>query len=283
MRKLIFFLLISLSLQAIELKGLGGKLKESAKDFLSLFDIDEEMPVGELVPHLKDRWVQENLERWEMEGLFEEMKEKALPYLRNLGCIDTIYAETDHYNYALVLGAIGKTMQRRLDFLYEEWQRGVTFDQIVLLSGERDLDPARESYPEGLKTETDLFVYLFENHPLYGIAPHLIIDAPKVVKKSGKIRRPTTASTVKEWLATRPAKGSCLAISTQPFVGYQEAVIKLFLPKGFSVEGVGPGTENMYQTANLDIEGAPNAPYPMAIYLDNFAKWLDFENQRGQQ
>ncbi|NGX40088.1 MAG: hypothetical protein KR126chlam1_01428 [Chlamydiae bacterium] len=277
-RFLCLFLLLLCNLDALSLKEPTGELKQPATTLLELFDIPSTLTPKELVPYLKAHWLQKGKERWEMEKRCEEKGKAALPLLRALGCINSIHAEKKNYQYALVLGAMGKTMQRRLDFLYKEWKRGVRFDQIVLLTGERDLDPTREKFPEGLKSETDLFLHLFDRHPLKKIAPYTLINSPKQIQKDGSLRRPTTASTMRDWLRSRPSLGDCLAISTQPFVGYQEAVVRAFLPKGFSVEGVGPGTDNCYPTADLDLE-VPPVPYPLSIYLDNIAKWLVYEEK----
>lgn len=246
MRKVLFFLLLSFSLHALSLSE-NGRLKPAAKELLSLFNV----PPEELL--------QTGKEVWEMDRRFEEKRDQALPLLAELQCIGTIRARKEHYSYALVLGATGYAMQKRLDFLYEEWERGVRFDQIVLLTGARDLDPKIEIVPEGLQTETELFVYLFDRHPLNGLVPHVVIDSPK----RGTLR-PNTESTVAEWLKTSPIAGSCLAISTQPFVGRQEAVLRSVLPTCFDVEAIGP---QMGQD------------YPLSIYLDNFAKWILYEQK----
>ncbi|MBS0629085.1 MAG: hypothetical protein JSS30_02530 [Verrucomicrobia bacterium] len=259
MRKILFFLLFSFALHALSLTE-NGRLKAPAQELLSLFDAPTDLPLEMLTPYLLQEWMQANKERWEMDRRFEEKRDLALPLLRELQCIETIRAQKQHYSYALVLGATGSVMKKRLDFLYEEWERGVRFDQIILLTGARDLDPKIEEIPEGLQTETDLFVYLFDHHPLNGLVPHLVIDSPKQAA-----RRPTTASTVLEWLKSNPKGGSCLAVSTQPFVGYQEAVVRSLLPTAFEVEAIGP---QMGQN------------YPLSIYLDNFAKWLKYEQEK---
>ena len=121
----------------------------------------------------------------------------------------------------------------------------------------------REIYPEELKTETDLFIHLFENHPLKGVAPVKVVDSPKYRRVDGTLCRPDTAATVCDWRATDPKPGTVLAISTQPFVGYQHAVLKSLLPPEFVLETIGPETEI----------------YPLALYLDNFAKWMLYEKQ----
>lgn len=232
-------------------------LKPATQKLLALFDVSED--------EVEQQWLQARKERWEMHCSLENKLEIALPTLKEIGCVDAVHAPLEHYDYALVLGAIGPVMQLRLDYLYEEWKRGVRFDQIVLLSGRRDLDPKMEMIPEGAQFETDLFLHLFDRHPLKNLASHLVIDSPKQQLEDGTWRRPTTQSTIEEWLKTSPTPGKCLAASSQPFVGYQEAVIKSILPSTFDVDGV--GSEITY-------------PYSLAIYLDNIAKWLYYEDKR---
>lgn len=265
MRKILFFLLISFSLHAISLTE-KGQLKPAAQELLALFDVPGELPTEEIVPYLLREWLQAGKDVWEMDKRFESKRDLAFPLLIELQCVETIHAQKKHYDYALVLGATGPVMKNRLDFLYEEWQRGVRFDQIVLLSGARDLDPKVETIPEGITTETELFVYFFNEHPLKGLAPHLVIDAPKQVLENGTIRRPTTESTAVNWLKTSPRPGSCLGVSTQPFVGRQEAVLRSLLPCSFEVEAIGPSI---------------GRDYPLSIYLDNFAKWLKYDQERS--
>jgi len=257
------------SLQALELDTESVE----AQELFTLFSVDPDLPTSELLPILQRDWLQLHKERWQMDARFEEKRKEALPLLQRLQFIETVQAKKEHYDYALVLGSLGKTMKRRLDFLYEEWQRGVRFDQVFLLTGQRDLDPAREEVPPGCASETDLFVYLFERHPLKELAPMHVVDSPKQLLPSGKIRRPNTASTVEDFLKEEPKPGSCLGISTQPFVGYQEAVVKYLLPSSFEVEGVGPGT----LTTGGDIKGV-DVPFPIAIYLDTFAKWFYYQS-----
>jgi len=50
--------------------------------------------------------------------------------------------------------------------------------------------------------------------------------------------RPTNGYTI-EWLKLNPIPGSCIAISNQPFVLYQQTVIKILLTYLFQVESFG--------------------------------------------
>lgn len=225
-----------------------GNLRPCAEEFIKRFGADALN-------------LQKGKERWQLERICDDRLEEAIPLLKELGCLDSVHAEKKHYNYAVVLGSLGLHMQLRLDFLYEEWKRGVRFDQIVLLSGKRDLEPDREKYPKGLKSEAELFLHLAKNHPLAKTAPIQLIDSDKIKREDGTWRRPDTAKTVKDWNATSPAPGSVLAVSTQPFVGYQHAVLKSLLSNEFDLETIGPETQI----------------FPMALYLDNFAKWMLYE------
>ncbi len=263
MRKFLFFLFLPFFLQALSLKDAQGDLLPAARELLTLMDVPD-IPQDELISYLKEHWMQSKKERWEMDIRSEEKKELALPLLRELGCIETLNATEQAYDYALVLGATGPVMQMRLDFLYTQHQNGVRFSQIVLLSGDRKLSPKRDGEYEDLENETQLLCHLFANHPLSKLVPHSVIDSKQQLLDDGTMRRPTTANTLIDWLETNPPPGKCLALSTQPFVGYQEAVARTVLPSTFSIEGIGP---------------ALNSPYPLAIYLDNFAKWLLYEKE----
>lgn len=269
MYRILICLIIATSLQAVSLRDKAGELKQRAKDFVELCGEKVDESVDALVDKLKHNWLQEGFERWDMKGKREELLEKAYPILVDIGCIDSIHASEMEYDYALVLGANSKAMRVRLDFLYEEWQRGVRFSEIVLLTGERDIDHSKEKCPEDIYTEAELMVHLFENHPLAEVAPCVLIDVPKVRRENGSYERPRTIDTILAWLDTNPEAGKCLAVSTQPFVGYQGAVVHSQLPKEFESECIGPGVDSVYESLQ--------EYNVMGICLDTFARWLAFE------
>lgn len=249
MRKILFFLLISFSLCAYQLID-----KPAAQELLALFDVPKDLSIEELIAYLEGEWLQWDKERWEMDSRFEEKKAAALTLLQELDWIDPIQAKERHYDYALILGSTGKAMQAELDFLYEEWKRGVRFDQIVLLSGARDLDPSIETAPPGINTEAELLLYLFNQSLLKDIAPCTWINSAGF--------RPSRAKTISDWLLNDPIPGSCLVVSRQPFISYQEASVRKSLPSDFSLEAIGP---------------AAVQEYPLSIYLDNFVRVLKYE------
>jgi hypothetical protein len=263
MNKVLFFLLFSFTLYAIPLTE-NGALKPTAKEILTLFDVQDNLPLEEICLLLENQWLQAYIESWNMDLRFEDKYDQIFPFFEQLQYTNTIKASKEHYNYALVLGATKKVMEIRLNFLYEEWLRGVRFDRIVLLAGARDLNPAVEIYPEELKTENELLIYLFNRHPLKELAPYVVIDSPKQMLENGTLRRPTTSSNIIDWLKSNPKPGSCLAVSTQPFLNYQESVIRYHLPSSFDIELIGPEVRRKY---------------PLSNYLDLFAKQLKYEQQ----
>lgn len=86
--------------------------------------------------------------------------------------------------------------------------------------------------------------------------------------KGGSIRRPNTADTIMSWLTTNPEPGSLLVFANQPYVGYFEAVFNTFLLDSFSTEVIGGEAS----------EGAP-----LALFLDNLARWLYQANLQNAQ
>jgi hypothetical protein len=89
----------------------------------------------------------------------------------------------------------------------------------------------------------------------------VFINAPK--KPNGS--RPTTHDTVDAWIATNPKPGSCLSISSQPFVYYQEITMKNALEKhpDFGIEGVG-----------FDYDDPDYFKNNIGAYLDNLARTI---------
>jgi len=57
-------------------------------------------------------------------------------------------------------------------------------------------------------------------------------------------------------------------VSNQPYVGYQEAVIRYVLPSSFYIDAIGP-----------------RAAYipSMEILLDNFAKWMRYSRLNAEK
>lgn len=254
-KKLLLALCLCIQLHALELVH-EGELVSPFKQLLELCGLPSQATPAQAAEFTQEQWRQVGKERWELDDRFNELKSEGLALLREIGCLDPIYAQKMEYEHALVLGGLQSRVQRRLDFLFEEWKRGVRFHTLVFLTGQRAIEPTLENVPDGIESETQMMQYLYRQHPLSQLdIPLVIIDAPRPYLG----RRPNTADTVHAWLKAHPVQGSCVAISDQPNVGYQEAVLKGILPPSFSVEVIGTGDEGKL---------------PISLYLDNLARWL---------
>ena len=92
------------------------------------------------------------------------------------------------------------------------------------------------------------------------------INAPLKPNVTGtKFLRPTTEDSIKIWLETKPAERKILAVSNNPHIGYQESVLKTYLPKDLNLETVGP---------------AASLKLPLAFYLGEMTRWLYQEQIR---
>jgi hypothetical protein len=103
---------------------------------------------------------------------------------------------------------------------------------LVFLTGERPLLDSEKEYLPGLQTESEMVRWVYEHSDLPKEIPPLFIEVPM----KGN-RRPNTLDTIHAWLQTDPHPITCLALSNQPYVHYQQAVLDRLLP--FSVETVG--------------------------------------------
>ncbi len=235
----------------------GSKVLELNKqlhELLELVGAPKMASLKEAVLFTQDHWYQKGKERWQLDLRHEEKKEQALPLLRKLGCIDAVRATRQHYDYALLLGGFVPRMQDRVQFLLEEWARGVRFSTLVILTGKRPLDPVAEKEFIHLQTEDRVLVDLLKLPEDMARRSQVFINVPMLATG-----RPNTRDTIVAWLATQPTSGTCLIIGNQPFVPYFEAVFKRNLPGAFFREVIG---------------GAADTQLPLSLFLDNLARTL---------
>jgi hypothetical protein len=228
-------------------------------------------------------------ERWQIDELEKDSQETAqlLTLFSKLNMIEEIQPNQQHYTYAVLAGATAERVRSRFAHLIYLWKQGVRFDTLVVLGGERDLDPQLENEkvlfePENspLAVRTDwvrpvkIPATEFEMMKMVidqavspadlKLVPITYINAPKVKTDTGALRRPNTSDTIKEWLATGPTPGSVLLISNQPYVGYQHACMKTYVPSEFVVETVGESASSQEK---------------LAILFDTLARWLYQEQE----
>ncbi len=185
---------------------------------------------------------------------------KTYTLFTELDMTQTIPPESSCFTYAAVHGSWAQIVRERLWFLKELWDQGVRFSILVFWTGDRILDPHVESekalldpscspYPfrkewkwSGAlpQNETQMMQLVFDQLDLpeaWRSLPLMIADAPQ----PAGLNRPHTEHTITAWLALKPLTGSILAISNQPFICRQDAVVRPLLPPPFSMESAGPG------------------------------------------
>ncbi len=215
-----------------------------------------------------NEWAQANLlrqgERWQAQSnKFEKYKEEILPFLHEFVLIDEVNPSFKHYEEAIIHGASLSTMRLRLQFLIEQWEKGVRFDSLSFLTGARPLDPAieneisfRNAYNSAFKirsdwqltnlptTEAEAAQMIWDQAEMaeeMRMIKVTFVNAPmKMDEKTGKQIRPNTDDTVYLWkknLDKLPSK--VLAISNQPYVNRQDLVVRSIIPN-LPFETVGP-------------------------------------------
>ena len=215
-----------------------------------------------MIEETQQKWYQPG-ERWDFHDKFEKEAAEILPLIDEMGLFEEKRASFATYDYCLVLGGHLANVEKRFAFLIEEYNRGTSFKTLVFLTGQRPLDFPVEKLPEdSLTTETDMMKFVWnhmKNLPkgLEKLQP-IIVDAPALPVKG----RPTTESTVIEWLKTNPKPGRVLSVSSAPYIGYQNSVVTNLLFPDFQVDTIGC-------SSNKDVS--------LSILIDNLAKWFLWE------
>ena len=227
-------------------------------------------------------------ERWENQNTFTVNHDNPSELLEALCLIQEIKPSKKHYNHVVVLGSTVTSIRNRLSYLINLWDNDVRFDSINILAGQRPLDETIES-PEALlhnscptlnfkknwqfsgqlpTTETEMIKLVFDQTDLpteWNTITINFVDTPMQETDNGTLRRPNTHDTILEWIKLyNPYDGSILALSNQPYIGYQDSVLRNFLPKEFTVETVGSNCINNQNISTI---------------LDSLARWIYNEYQ----
>ena len=237
-----FFLLFILSITAVWASSIPSELLER-------LEIPQNLPETELVAEIGKRWNQTGKERWEYENRHEGLKDELAPIFQKMGYLDEISPSQQKYDYAIVHGATLARVKSRTASLKKALASGVKINQIVFLTGMRELETwEKEALPENIYWEWEMVEYVYQTSDLPKEIAVKIINA----KAPSNQKRPSTIHTVAAWLEQKPTPGSCLAFSNQPYVPYQHAVLKNLLPEGLSLETVGDKAENWSVALVLD-------------------------------
>lgn len=273
---ILFFGSTMLHPKYIEIVDAHGKPSQELLWLLAFTDVEHDNSLASIVQATQAAWIRKpGTERWDINEQDRGNKELIHRQLMKMNLIDTVTPSKKKYDYALWMGSAYPCMQTRFTHLVQLWEKGVRFDEIVLLSGARPLTDGEQHalvryYNLGDEvpvTEADAMKLVYKHSAMpenMKKVPLVVIDVPMQVAKNGALTRPTTGDTVNAWMKLQPQAGSCLVVSNQPYVNYQDSVAKTLLPHNFSVETVGERSED----TNID------------VYLDTVARLLYQENKR---
>lgn len=247
-----------------------------------LLDIKDDASVKEINDFMQKTFYRESGQARENlpETSYESKKEQFFPIFKEMGLIDQILPKNKNYDYIIVHGGSIRTIRERLGFLLKILDLGITTKQIIIFSGERFLDPENESKEIICKTEdennffktrigwkcpeklpftekegTEMVIdQLISDEDLK--AKINIINTSSNISQNGKVYRSPTRTTIDEWFINyKPQKGNILAISNNPYIPYQDIVMRQILSKydwfkqGGTLETVGPHSLNTVSLA----------------------------------
>jgi hypothetical protein len=251
MRSILFFLLLPCYLFCLPIQERTIS-QELMDELFCEFDIR-----GNICLETQKKWLrQSQKERWEIEELPIESKLVVLEWAKRAQLFEEWIPKLNHYDKAIILGATTPTMELRLKYLSELFERGVTFDELVFLTAERPLDRRVDHFCDQCFTETEAAKLIWKRGdlPKKMKAIHVsFYSAPMV-----GLNRPTTRENMKSWLSQNQNSSTCLFVSNQPHAIYQYAVIKNNLP----------------ESCLFDVVAAGGQQKNTAIILDMLARWI---------
>lgn len=254
-----------------------GAISESMLHLLQVTHIVHDGSLESIVKATQASWIRKaGIERWDILDRQSDQKNIYFELFEKLNVVQEIKPIKKYYNYAFWMGATYAPLQKRLEYLIKLWNQGVRFDTLVVLSGARPLTAHEQKAVQAKyncdtnnmpQTEFDLMMLVYNSIDMpkqMRSVPVVAVNAPMKYSTQGNTIRPSTEDTIIHWLQLYPIPGSCLLISNQPYIAYQESVAKNFLPVTFMVEAVGDKSKEI----KID------------VYLDTFARILYQEQKR---
>ncbi len=244
------------------------------QELLEITGIHCDASLPEIVEATQKAWVRPfGKERWEIEeALDAPMQSRIVQICDKMGFFAEKAPKEPKYRYCCILGATLPRIQTRIEYAILLWNRGVRFEEVVLFSGDRPLDPRAdqiallETLPDN---EMDGIKAVYDAMDLptgFRDLPITQVRTPKVQDPRG-LRRPAAMDTVSHWLTLAPEPGSALFISNQPYVHYFGAVTRFILPETIQCECVGYHVDTSFYQNKA------------SLLLDTMAWWLYYEEK----
>ena len=162
--------------------------------------------------------------------------------LSQLGYIEAIKPLKIHYDYVVFLGGEIPTMEPRIDYLLKLCKEELRFNKLIFHCGLQNI-PLEDgewasAYTELSEVNAARTLLKRARAEETCKVPITFVEIPMQKTEYG-LKNPNTLDGVHAWLATQPEPGSCLIISSQPYIHYQDAVFKTAMSASFAIETVG--------------------------------------------
>ncbi|HZW60965.1 MAG TPA: hypothetical protein VFF04_01955 [Candidatus Babeliales bacterium] len=259
-------------------------------ELLNILSVSHDGSFDSIVAETQKAWLRKpGTERWHLEEICTNNRDVIMALFDQLGCIQKVEPSKQEYDYGIILGATVFRVRTRLTYLLDLWQQGIRFKTLVFLGGQRPLDAQVEPADLLINSAAHGYRYANDSWQFTGTVPSteyemmkivfeqtkfpagflenvdiVFVNAPMQQQPDGSLRRPTTVDIINEWLNHTPKAGTCLFVSNQPYVGFQDSSVRTALPVHFNLETVGE---------------AAKSNELIAVHLDNVARWLYQEKQ----
>lgn len=222
---------------------------------------------ADLIHETQKQWLRKlDKERWDLIEIPFNQRLFVLKWAEEQGFFLPWYPLFKEYEKVVIFGATTSQMQKRLDFLLNLWKEGYRFKEVVWLTGDRPLNKNADSYLNRCQNESEAAHIIWEEADLPERLRQISVLFVATPMRSQE-KRPNTEDTIITWLKRDPEPCRVLFISSQPFCGYQFAVLKSTLPESFLFDLAGDGFDPI------------DKPSAAALLLDSIARWIYQEEQ----
>lgn len=246
---------------------------EAVNALAGLTGIEPTKDLNHLIRLTQEKWLRPaGTERDELPLLYTENASKIVNLCRQIGLCSEVRPKTKKFTYALILGSEAAGMLERITFLEKLIaNQQIIVDELVLLTGQRALgiaNPLEHDFIKQYFKDTANLTTETEIAKAFLAAPNLFPHLKKIKltytdsASDPDDTRPRTDNTIQDWLATEPKPGACIAISSAPFIIYQDLTLRTALPESFTLETCGP------------IDTTVDQRTLVSLYLDSLARAL---------
>jgi hypothetical protein len=225
-----------------------GGITSAFEKLLKQFDISAQSinDLRAIVAQTQNQWLFKG-DRWNLLDKQYKNKDAICACLEELGFQTEMPIQEikKKYDAILVLSDIAPSFKQRLDYLKDCFKK-VPCDQVIIVSGERKLDPVIESQKEleklfGIKAkitnEKDILPELLKtdyfDNEIRNRLSHYIPTGQSSYNRS------STEDQIKKIAAKIQRYSKILFISNQPYILYQSLIVKAYLPN-HEIDSVGP-------------------------------------------